>query len=150
VVQRRRLGPPVSSWVYELTEWGHDLEPVLAHLGRWGRRSPFRDVEAEVSADSVLLALRSHFAPEDAVGLEMTCALHLGEDHFSIRISAGNLEIVRGDPPTPGVVIETDSRTFVALLAKRQSLDETISSGRLTWTGEIELIKRLLALLPDA
>src|SRR5882757_1950655 len=48
VLLRHRLGPPVSSWVYDLTEWGHDLEPVLLHLGRWGRRSPLLDVDADV------------------------------------------------------------------------------------------------------
>ncbi|GAB3887032.1 hypothetical protein GCM10027612_25150 [Microbispora bryophytorum subsp. camponoti] len=40
VIRRRRLGPPARAWVYELTEWGHDLEPILVHLGRWGRQSP--------------------------------------------------------------------------------------------------------------
>src|ERR671932_1050136 len=40
VVRRRRLPPPAASQVYELTEWGVDLEPVLTALGRWGSRSP--------------------------------------------------------------------------------------------------------------
>jgi DNA-binding HxlR family transcriptional regulator len=26
VVRRRRLGPPTGAWVYELTEWGAELE----------------------------------------------------------------------------------------------------------------------------
>src|SRR3954464_5929351 len=37
VVTRRRLGPPVSAPVYELTSRGAALEPVLVALGRWGR-----------------------------------------------------------------------------------------------------------------
>src|SRR5438874_2580370 len=40
VLTRRRLGPPVGSWVYELTERGHALEPVLFQLGCWGSRTP--------------------------------------------------------------------------------------------------------------
>jgi DNA-binding HxlR family transcriptional regulator len=37
VLRRRRLPPPAASRVYELTDWGMELEPVVASLGRWGR-----------------------------------------------------------------------------------------------------------------
>ena len=33
VICRRKLPAPASSQVYELTEWGHDLEPILLALG---------------------------------------------------------------------------------------------------------------------
>ena len=36
VVHRRRLPPPAASRVYELTEWGMELEAVVVSLGRWG------------------------------------------------------------------------------------------------------------------
>src|SRR5512145_951843 len=36
VVRRRALPPPAGSQVYELTEWGRELEPVMLALGRWG------------------------------------------------------------------------------------------------------------------
>src|SRR5690348_1683989 len=36
----RRLGPPVSADVYELTPRGRELAPVLIELGRWGSRAP--------------------------------------------------------------------------------------------------------------
>src|SRR5918992_5265891 len=35
VVRRRRLPPPGQVWVYELTAWGRDLEPVVVALGTW-------------------------------------------------------------------------------------------------------------------
>src|SRR6476469_412193 len=41
VLVRKRLPPPASAWVYELTEWGQQLEPVIVSLGRWAARSPF-------------------------------------------------------------------------------------------------------------
>ena len=41
ILRRRRLPPPASVWVYELTDWGKELEPVLQTFGRWAhaRRS---------------------------------------------------------------------------------------------------------------
>src|ERR1700744_6010614 len=40
VVRRRQFPPPAAAWVYELTEWGYELGPILIELGRWGARSP--------------------------------------------------------------------------------------------------------------
>ena len=34
VARRRKLPPPAASRVYELTEWGEELEPDVVSLGR--------------------------------------------------------------------------------------------------------------------
>src|SRR6266516_1629899 len=34
IVRRRKLAPPAGAWVYELTKWGLELEPVVIALGR--------------------------------------------------------------------------------------------------------------------
>ena len=39
VIARRTLPPPAASRVYELTEYGQALKPVLRELGLWGARS---------------------------------------------------------------------------------------------------------------
>src|SRR5918994_2014836 len=39
VVSRRRLPPPAASTVYELTEYGSALRPVMHQLAHWGARS---------------------------------------------------------------------------------------------------------------
>ena len=39
VVARRRLPPPAASTVYELTEYGEALRPVMHELAHWGARS---------------------------------------------------------------------------------------------------------------
>src|SRR5690349_19707583 len=38
IVQRRKSG----SALYELTDWGRELHPILLSLGRWGARSRHR------------------------------------------------------------------------------------------------------------
>ena len=47
-MRRRRLPPPAASTVYELTEYGKGLRPVLHELAHWGARvmgPPTPDVE---------------------------------------------------------------------------------------------------------
>src|SRR3954454_24413170 len=35
VIARRQLPPPAGSTVYELTDWGRGLEPIVTALGDW-------------------------------------------------------------------------------------------------------------------
>lgn len=56
IVRRRKLPPPAASTVYELTEWGRELEPVVTKLGAWGARSPIPPDAQEIGPDSIVLA----------------------------------------------------------------------------------------------
>src|SRR3954452_17434821 len=84
VLRRRRLPPPAASAVYELTEWGQELEPVLQSLGRWAARSlPESD---SIKVDSFILSLRTLFVPERAADLDVTLALVLDEQPFRVHL----------------------------------------------------------------
>src|SRR5262245_41373607 len=56
VVTQRAAGPPVSATVYELTEMGRRLQPVLTALATWGSRTPVQSTR-ELSPDALVLAL---------------------------------------------------------------------------------------------
>ena len=79
VVRRRKLPPPAGSRVYELTEWGLELEPVLDALGRWGARAPLAPPEVGMSLDAHLLSLKTLFDPDLAGDFETTIQLQLDE-----------------------------------------------------------------------
>src|SRR5947209_18591269 len=60
VVRRAKLPPPAGSRVYELTEWGRELEPVVLGLGRWASAlAPFPPGHGELGVDSLVLALKT-------------------------------------------------------------------------------------------
>jgi DNA-binding HxlR family transcriptional regulator len=148
VLRRRRLGPPVSSVVYELTAWGQELEAVVLALGRWGRRSPLLDLDAPVSGDAVMIALRGRFDPEAGRGLTATLAVRFARDQLSVRVDGGRLTIGREDAPAPDATIETDPGTLAALLTHRLSLCEAVEAGRLAVTGDAGAVAALLAATP--
>ena len=102
LVRRRKLAPPAGSRVYELTERGLALEPILLELGRWGSHAPVPEDDAAFGADSFVIALRTLFDPEAAAGLDVTVELRLGEDRFRWRVAEGRFEVARGaaDRPT--------------------------------------------------
>src|SRR5207237_2806704 len=92
LVERRRLGPPVSGQVYELTERGAELRPVVVELARWGRRIPTTS-RADLSADALALALLTTFDPDGAADVRI--GLRLGDDRFVAEVTDGRLHVAR-------------------------------------------------------
>jgi DNA-binding HxlR family transcriptional regulator len=111
VVQRRRAGGAR----YELTDWGHELHPILLQLGRWGTRSP-APPRGALSVDALMVALEATFVPDNAAELKSTYGLRLGEEHFSVDVDRGSIAITRGSPRKPDAVIDTDPATLRALV----------------------------------
>jgi DNA-binding HxlR family transcriptional regulator len=148
IVRRRKLGPPARSWVYELTDWGRQLQPVLVHLGRWGRLSPFRDLDAGISVDALMLALQGDFDPEASKGLSATLALIFDDDHVTVRVADGHIDISRDTPDAPDATIATDTRTFAAVLTRKRRLQEAVHAGDVTLSGDSNALERLLDSFP--
>ncbi|HEY8810188.1 MAG TPA: winged helix-turn-helix transcriptional regulator [Solirubrobacterales bacterium] len=148
VVHRRKLPPPAASQVYELTEWGKELEPVVTQLGAWGARSPVPPEHREIGASSIVLALRSLFDAEAAGDLEASYELRLGEESFHVDIAGGELDLGRGGAEEPAVAIETDPGTLAALLTAQLPLDDALESGAVSVEGSKKEARRFLALFP--
>lgn len=147
VVRRRRLGPPASTWVYELTERGHDLEPVLLQLGRWGGRAPL-STPGELSVDALILALKTTFDPDAASGLSATYELRLGDDRFRARVADGRLEVARGSADQPDAVIETSAATLRSVVFGQRRLREAVRAGDLRVEGDERAAARFAGLFP--
>ncbi|GAA0385267.1 winged helix-turn-helix transcriptional regulator [Microbispora corallina] len=148
IVQRRKLPAPASSWVYELTEWGMELEPIVIQLGRWASRSPALPHDGEIGIDSLVVSLRALFDPRAATGLDVTIALKLGEQQFRIKVSDGRLDLARGAADHADVTMDTDSRTLAAVLHGGRPLTDALASGSLVVDGPLPLVERFLGLFP--
>lgn len=148
IVQRRKLPPPAGSWVYELTDWGAELEPIVTQLSRWSSRSPTLRKDADIGVDSLVLALRALFDPQAAQGLRATFALRLGENHFRIQIADSRLTLARGEPDQADATIDTDPGTLSALLWKNRRLADAVRAGDLTLDDPKGLAERFTGLFP--
>jgi DNA-binding HxlR family transcriptional regulator len=149
VIQRRKLPPPAASAVYELTEWGRELEPIVTKLGAWGARSPIPPDSQEIGPDSIVLALRSLFDPEVAGDLSAVYELRIGEERFRVDIADGEVKLSRGPAEGPAVSIATaDAGSFAAILAGQLPLDDAVATGAAQVKGSKQAAKRFLRLFP--
>jgi DNA-binding HxlR family transcriptional regulator/putative sterol carrier protein len=148
VVRRGKLPPPAASKVYELTEWGKELEPVLVQLGRWGARSPSKPYDAALGVDSLILSFRTMFDPRRADDMGATYELRFGEDVFRAVVEEGRLEVVRGSVDRPDAIIQANSNTLAGLVYGGGSLAEAIRSGEIRIEGDGVAVERFLDLFP--
>jgi len=139
VVARRKLPPPAGSTVYELTEWGRELEPIVLALGAWGARVPLPR-PATLGATSVLLFLRGSARPRGTACYRV----ELDSRVWTVRTEPGLLTVEPGEPATPDAAIRTDPPTLNALLGNPAELDAAITGGRMTIEGDRKAVRRLL------
>jgi DNA-binding HxlR family transcriptional regulator len=141
VVRRGALPPPAASKIYELTEWGAELAPVLVALGRWGSRAPLPDPPPPLGVDAAVVALQTTFDPDAAGWVDSVYELTLGDQSFTVEVAAGRLEITRGRPAagvTPAAVMETDTATLAAVAWHGHPIDRAVSEGALRIEGDPE------------
>ena len=144
VVRRRTLPPPASSQVYELTEWGAQLDAIVVALGRWGAGAPEPSAD-HVGADSAMIKLRSFFSPQPERPWTATYEMRLGRYRFTTRVTDGQLaEMSRGEPhDRPDTIVDTDPDTLNRILGADRALTKAINDGRLTITGDNQAAQRL-------
>jgi DNA-binding HxlR family transcriptional regulator len=148
ILRRGTLPPPAGSRIYELTERGRELEPVVLALGRFGSVAPFPPGEAEIGVDAVVIALKSLFAPAAADALAASYELRFGDQRFRVEVADGRIEIARGGAAAPDATIEADPGTLASVLWHGRKLDDARRAGDLVIEGDRTAVTRFLGLFP--
>jgi DNA-binding HxlR family transcriptional regulator/putative sterol carrier protein len=145
VVRRTTLPPPAASKVYELTELGRSLEPVIAALSRWGLEfldTP--DREDDLRPAWAVVAMRSALKQEAARGLQETYEFRIDKEAFHLRIKDGEVEALQGPAVDPELVVRGSTQAFLSLVAGQLEPAEALESGEIRIEGEQETLARCL------
>jgi DNA-binding HxlR family transcriptional regulator/putative sterol carrier protein len=143
IVRRRRLAPPAAVQVYELTDWGRELEPAVLSLGRWASASPSFPQGAEMGPDSLVLAIKSGFVPEKAAGLDATYELRLGEIPFKIAVKGGSFEAARGEAEDADATIRSDPNVIAGIVFGGNRLGKAVETGDVEIDGSRKAVNAL-------
>jgi hypothetical protein len=120
VLRHHKLPPPASAQVYELTDRGRELEPVILALGRWGTAEPFPE-GGELGADAFVLALKTVFDPRHAADAHVE--LRIGEDRYDAHLHPDRLDVERGTAKQPQATIAGDPATLADVTWRGKALD---------------------------
>jgi DNA-binding HxlR family transcriptional regulator len=142
VVHRRKLAPPANSWVYELTDRGGQLEPIVLALGEWGIDVPPPAEPTSLSAASILIYLRTVAHPPPRLP-PATCRVELDGGVWAVRLASGRLDIRFGEPSTWDVALTCDPATLRSLIDEPGALDAHLADGSIDVTGDASVLRRL-------
>ncbi|MDQ6606631.1 MAG: winged helix-turn-helix transcriptional regulator [Actinomycetota bacterium] len=148
VLHRRTLPPPAAARVYELTDRGQELEPVVLALGRWGSAVPFSEQGDAFGADSAMIACQTLFDPARAGDLDAEYELRLGNQAFRARVKAGRFELARGPAEAAVAIVATEPVTLAALLWHGLKLSAGVRAGEVRIEGSRPAAQRFLRLFP--
>lgn len=148
ILVHRRLPPPASVPVYELTPWGYESEPIFQVLGRWAARSPSHDPSLPLSATSLFLSFRTMFDPERAHGFSARIGFRFGDAGYLVRVDQDGVEVERGTAEGAGAVIKGTPPAVAGAVYGGVPLAALVASGALTIEGDQALFARFATLFP--
>jgi len=144
VLARRTLPPPAASTVYELTEYGRELEEVVLAFGRWGAKSMGpRSAQQTLQSECVAVALTAFFRPEAAEDLRATVEFRFEDGTFLAQIDRGSLLIGPAAENGADLSVRTDPETLVGFLA-----GGPVPAAALSPQGDLGLLDRLPQVFP--
>jgi DNA-binding HxlR family transcriptional regulator len=142
LVRRRELPPPAPATVYELTEAGRALGPLVRSLGEVGLALLDAPAPGQpVNPGPVVMSLNLTFRPDVFPDLTETYGLELDGRAFTVAVDRGSVHTERGAPAAPAATLRTDPRTLVALLRG----ETTTADDRLEADGDPAALERFAA-----
>lgn len=147
VVSQRKLAPPAASTVYELTERGRQLKPVLLALGRWGvplLGEPRPGEQFRLAW--LMIALDGHYQPASAP-TPITVVLKVAGDAVTITAHGSQHQVSEEADAQADITVTAERDTFLAWIAGHLTDRQAITAG-ITADGGIAGLRRLRAMYP--
>jgi DNA-binding HxlR family transcriptional regulator len=147
LVRRRELPPPAPATVYELTDAGRRLGPLIRALGEVGLNlldTPGPD--QPINPGPVVMSLNLRFRADQAGDLTETYGLELDGQDFTVAVDRGTVTTERGEPASPAATFRTDPRTLVELLRGQTTAAAATRSGALDVYGDAAALERFGAI----
>jgi DNA-binding HxlR family transcriptional regulator len=148
ILIRRKLPPPASVHVYELTQWGYEAEPVVQELGRWATRSPGHDPTQPISGVSILLSFRTMLDRSRIGDLDVSLGFRFGEDSYRGHLDASGFTVAQGEPAGSDILFEGDPNALGGYVYGGMPYVELEKAGALHIHGNMAKAERFRTLFP--
>jgi DNA-binding HxlR family transcriptional regulator len=148
IIQRRKLPPPASVQIYELTPWGYEAEVILQELGRWATRSRLHDPTLPLSAASIAMSFRTMYSRERASGEAAMIGFRFADEGFVVDFGPEGVRTRRGEPEGCALVVSTNPMSLASVVYGGRPVLDAEANGELRLTGDRALFDRFLGWFP--
>jgi len=150
VIAKRMLPAPAEVQVYELTDYGERLRPLVYSLGAWGAELPLPD-DADLQnarAELIALGLSASSPPELSAELEETYEFRVAGECFHVNATHGTVTVRSGPAPAGAeLVVDCDLVTLLELVTGASTPAQATRQGRASFVGAPALRARAFRIL---
>jgi DNA-binding HxlR family transcriptional regulator/putative sterol carrier protein len=150
VLAKRVLPAPAGAHVYELTDYGERLRPVIYGLGAWGWELPVGGDARQliVRAELIALGLSAASPAQLSAELDETYEFHVTAERFHVDVAHGAVTVRSGPAPARAdLIVECDLPTFFELASGAITPSRALRLGRASVSGGSTLFTRAFKLL---
>jgi len=149
VIQGRQLPPPSCAAVYELTDYGRELGPVISMLASWGLRllpCPIPETEF-VGVVPTVASIFKLFNPSAAAGLNLAVSLCIEDEVYCLRVADGQISLIPYQTAPPDLVIGSSARALIQLVNGHITAEQACRETDLTIkTGDLATLETFAGL----
>jgi DNA-binding HxlR family transcriptional regulator len=144
LIRREEAPPPVATALFQLTDAGHELEPVLNALGGWGVRYMAQPNEGDEFRSHWFAFPASFFLHDrDPDGPPVTIELRTADRPAVIEVSGGSVTTRLGTAADPDLILGGTAPLILGTLAAKLTIEEAAALG-LEISGDRAVLERLL------
>lgn len=149
ILNQNTLPAPARVNVYDLTDWGHGLEPILCALGRWAQDSPEFPTDGRLTPDGAVLAMRT-MAPTAPEPIELQLRLadrrtrHQHGYDYRLTWSDTDMTIERGLHQNPQAIVAGDASVWAQTVFGGLTITAAERDHGLVVTGDRRMVRKLI------
>jgi DNA-binding HxlR family transcriptional regulator len=140
VLRRRVRAELDAGLVYELTQYGSELDHILLDMGLWGARSLHQPGPDDVfTLDSAILSLYTTFRADTAEGVQINYEIRYG-DRMIVHalVEDGAVKVGEGRFAGADLVVKTaGGAVMLDLMSGHISARDAIRTGKLSIEGDL-------------
>ena len=144
LVRREDAPPPVATALFQLTEDGRELEPMMRALGWWGVRYMTQRADGDEFRSQWFTYPISFFLTDrDPDGPPVSIELQTASDPMTVEVSDGSIRTRLGSAVSPDLVLKGEPLHILGLLSQKLTEAEATARG-LQIIGDAGVLKRVL------
>src|SRR5262245_56336497 len=144
IIAREKLPPPAASTVYELTDDGVALRPVVDELARWGARRMDRPERGEALRTDWLVYSLAVCTPPTGMRNDDELELRVDDEPHTLTVRHGRFEARPGAAAHPTAVVEAPLGALFSLARGRATRGELERDGRIVVWKDRRTARRFL------
>jgi DNA-binding HxlR family transcriptional regulator len=143
VIRREVAPPPVARALFELTDEGAELEPVIRALGRWGARfMPHPTEEEQFRSHWLAFPVSEYLHDTDPDAAPITIELQTGDQPVTVEARGGEVTTRIGPARSPDLVLSGPPLPILGFISAKLTASEARERG-LQINGDPRVLSRL-------